>query len=473
MSSKGRDRLRRSFGFRLALWYGVLFFASSAAVGALTYVLLSASLQQRDREIIASTLARYAAAYERAGVPALAASIQTDQAAGRYERLFVRALGARRDLVFLSMPDDWTRLDLTELLPRAPLDGQTWSRAFVGPAADDTLEVLSVRLNNGTLFQVGKSTELRADLLGRFRRVLAVNLLAIILIGGIGGAILTYSAHEPLRHLSRAVGEILRTGKVDARVPVRGSGDALDDLGALFNRMLDRVASLISGMRGALDNVAHDLRTPMMRLRATIEDALKNEGVDPARQREALSACLDESDRVITMLDTLMDISEAETGTLRLTIERVDLPRLMRDAVDLYEDVAEDKGIAMAIVPNADLAVEGDRIRLRQVLANLLDNAVKYTPPGGRIEIGSYEHGSDVRIVVEDTGRGIPAEEMPRIWERLYRGDMSRSERGLGLGLSLVKAIVEAHNGSIDVTSRDGQGTRMTIQLPRRSASCG
>ena len=115
----------------------------------------------------------------------------------------------------------------------------------------------------------------------------------------------------------------------------------------------------------------------------------------------------------------------------------------------------------------------GDRIRLRQVLANLLDNAVKYTPPGGRIEIGSYEHGSDVRIVVEDTGRGIPAEEMPRIWERLYRGDMSRSERGLGLGLSLVKAIVEAHNGSIDVTSRDGQGTRMTIQLPRRSASRG
>jgi signal transduction histidine kinase len=465
MSSRWRERPRRSFAFRLALWYGALFFASSAALGALTYVLLSVSLQERDREIIESTLSRYAAAYERAGGAALAAAIRTDQATGRYERLFVRAVSGRRDVLFLSMPDDWSQFDLSELSTPAVFGGQTWSRASAGQD-EDTLEVLSVRLTDGTIFQVGKSTALRADLLARFRRVLALNLLAIVLIAGIGGTILTSSALEPLRHLSRAVEAILKTGRIDARVPVRGSGDALDDLSALFNRMLDRVAALIAGMRGALDNVAHDLRTPLARLRGTIEDALAHDAGDAVRQREALVNCLDETDRVVQTLDTLMDISEAETGTLRLNIERVDLPRLIRDAVDLYEDVAEDKGIALSIVSNAALAVQGDYSRLRQVLANLLDNAVKYTPRGGRVDIGSYEHPSGVEIVVQDTGRGIAPEEMPRIWERLYRGDTSRTERGLGLGLSLVKAIVEAHRGSIQAASVPEGGTRFTIQLP-------
>jgi signal transduction histidine kinase len=471
MSSNRREFFPRSFAFRLALWYGVLFCVSVAILGALTYVLLAASLEQRDREIIESTMARYAAAYERAGVSALAGAIQVDQAAGRYERLFVRALGAGRDVIFLSMPDDWSAFELAQL-PTPTSRGPTWSQVPAGPP-DEVLEVVSARLSDGALFQVGKSTALRADLLARFRRVLVTVFLAIVATAIVGGGILTYSALEPLRHLSRVVTEILRTGKVDARVPVRENGDTLDDLSALFNRMLDRVALLIDAMRGALDNVAHDLRTPMMRLRATIEGALNQETGDPARQRESLADCLEESDRMMEMLDTLMDISEAETGTLRLNIEHVNLSSLMRSAADLYEDAAEDKGVELAVLPGAPVEVEGDRNRLRQVLANLLDNAVKYTPPGGRVEIGSYEHGDAVEIVVRDTGPGIAAHELPRIWERLYRGDSTRSVRGLGLGLSLVKAIVEAHQGRVDGVPLEEGGMRFTIQLPRRRTGHG
>ena len=197
--------------------------------------------------------------------------------------------------------------------------------------------------------------------------------------------------------------------------------------------------------------------------RGKAETALQSQ--DPATLREGLADCLDESDRVAEMLSTLMDISEAETGTMQLQLEPLNLAEVARQTVELYEDLAEDRGLTISSeLPDA--WVRGDRARLRQVLANLVDNAVKYTPPGGRIELRTGGSEDDNAVVtVTDTGVGIAPDELPRIWERLYRGDKSRSERGLGLGLSLVKAVVEAHGGTVTAESRPGHGTSVTVRL--------
>ena len=461
MYSRWRERLNHTLGLRLALWYAVIFVASSLALTGLTYFLVAASLRQYDREIIGTALVQYAGAYQAGGVAALQQEIQQTQATVAPGPMLVRTVGARQVVTFLSRPQGWQHLDLSRLA--LPTDGQqTWSTLEIGDE-DAELEVASVRLRDGTLFQVGMSTGRRMQLLQRFRRVLFFNVLSLILVGLAGGAVLTSSALQPVRTLADTVRGILRTGRTDARVPAQDTGDALDELSALVNAMLDRIDAVLAGMRGALDNVAHDLRTPMTRLRGIAETALQEN--DPAVLREALADILEESERVVTMLNTLMDISEAETGTMALRREPVNLADLIRQTVELYEDLADDRGVTIAVATDPDLVVPVDRNRMRQVLANLVDNAVKYTPQGGRVEIAATRQDRHAVITVADTGIGIPAEELPRIWERLYRGDKSRSTRGLGLGLSLVKAIVNAHGGEVAVESTPGAGSRFELRL--------
>jgi signal transduction histidine kinase len=420
----------------LTLWYSTLFVVGSIVIVLLTYVLTAASLAQRDQQIIQAKLGDYAAAYSRAGLRGLAATVQAEQRTAP-ERLFVRVVDSGSEAIILS-------------------DRQEWDPA--------KLETASLRLLDGTLIQVGKSTEAREDILSRFRAVLGVVTLSIVVIALTGGWLATQSTLRPIRQLATAVRRVIATGQTDERVRVGPHDDEIDELTRLFNEMLDKIEGLVTGMHGALDNVSHDLRTPLTRLRGVAEMALAGQP-DPDRYREALADCVEETDRVLVMLNTLMDISEAESGAMPLHRDAVRLSDVATRAVDLYRDVAEAKGITIEVKAADDAVVSADRVRLEQAAANLLDNAIKYTPAGGRVFVEVLSEGGCALLRVRDTGIGIPADELPHIWDRLFRGDVSRTERGLGLGLSLVKAIVEAHGGTVTVESDPGQGSTFTASL--------
>jgi signal transduction histidine kinase len=427
----------QQFGLRLALWYATLFVAGAIAIVFVTYWLTATSLEQRDHQIIQQKLDEYAGVYARGGLRALTDVVTIEQRTAP-ESLFVRVVDRGAEARILSLREGWDQ---------------------------STLQIVSLQFPDGTLVEVGKSIEARLDLLARFRAALGLVTLLIVVIALSGGWLATQSALQPIRRLAAAVQRIISTGRTDERVPVAPHDDAITELTELFNAMLDKIEGLVTGMRGALDNVSHDLRTPLTRLRGTAEMALAS-APDVDRYREALADCIEESDRVLTMLNTLMDITEAESGAMPLQREPLRLAEIVRRSVELYRDVADAKGVSLPADVQSDVVVPGDRVRLEQVAANLIDNAVKYTPRGGHVGVEVGRQDGHAILRVRDTGPGIPSDELPRIWERLFRGDQSRAERGLGLGLSLVKAVVEAHGGTVSVSSEIGRGSEFVVSLP-------
>ncbi len=301
------------------------------------------------------------------------------------ERLFVRVVDRGAEAIVLSQPQGW---DVA------------------------SLETGSIRLADGTLVQVGKSTEARDDLLARFRAALGLVTLSVVLIALTGGVIATQTAVKPIRQLTEAVQRIIATGRTDSRVPIAEHRDSIDELSALFNAMLDKIEGLVTGMRGALDNVSHDLRTPMTRLRARRNWRWPGRPTSAAtakrwptawRKPIACSSC---SRRSWTSPKRRAARCPSSASPWRwptssrapsISIGTPPTPRASRSRA------SADDGVRASV----------DRTRLEQVAANLLDNAIKYTPAGGRVEVSAGREGGRAVLRVSDTGLGIPADEQP------------------------------------------------------------
>ncbi len=293
------------------------------------------------------------------------------------------------------------------------------------------------------------------------------SLLPLMLIGLLGGFFLSNSTLSPVRDVINSLKKI-ETGNFSTRVPLGKNNDELEELKFLFNRMLDKIENLVSGLKEAFDHLAHDIRTPVTRLRGRAEIALNSEG-DVDSYREALQSCFENSDRILVFLQVLTDITEAENRSKKLKLEKRFIGDIVQEMMGLYEMAFEDKKIE--VVKNLgvrDWAMVDSRLMSR-VIANLLDNALKYTPEGGTVTIETINNTESVDLKVTDTGSGISFEEHGLIWQKLYRSDKARSADGLGLGLTFVKAIVEAHEGKVAVHSpvKEGHGTQFTVTLQK------
>jgi signal transduction histidine kinase len=454
-------RAWRSLGARLALWYLAVTLASFLVLAAILPISMHVWTEREGQRSAESLLDKYKSVLEVGGTDALRAMFACD--AGPSPSVALRLRDEQRIEIYGAASDEASNRVATAL--RQDEAGQVGRKK--APAG---WHFASVAVSEGRQLEIVAHDDAAPRLWTRAREASLLILGCGLASAVLGAFVITRRALRPVGDLARATEDILASGDLALRVRTRGTADDLDQLAALFNRMLGRNEALVRAMKESLDNVAHDLRTPLARLRAGAELALR-ESADGAKAREALAEAIEESDRVLGMLTTLMDISEAEAGSMRLDKHAEDLANIAREAVELYDLVSTERGVHIVTRLAPGIVVTVDRGRIRQVCANLIDNAIKYTAPGGRVEV--TVSGNEARGVVSiaDTGIGVPPEERSRVWDRLFRGDRSRTERGLGLGLSLVRAVVEAHGGEVRLQSDVGVGSTFEVLLPRAPRS--
>lgn len=412
----------------------------------------------------------YAALYEKEGIEGIRIRT-TIQKIPDARKFFLRVESKDGKTLFLYAPEDaheeWPSIKDIDLLLQKQSKDKTWV-SIAGSGFGDEIEILSRQMPSGEYLQIGKDMEDREAVLQSYAKAFFLGWLPVFAFTIFLGFFFSNRLLSPLRWLIHTVKSI-RSGNESARVPVLGNRNELDQLASLLNEMLNQNEKLINGMRETLDHVAHDLRTPLMRLQLSTESALLP-GASADLAKDALADCKETSDTILRMLNAIMAISEAETGTLPLSRKEVSQAKLLKDVIELYSFVAEEKNIKLVANDQSySPSINADETRLMQALANLVDNAIKFSPEGSVVEITSRSETKVIIFEVKDQGPGISQEDLPRIWDRLYRGDRSRSTRGLGLGLSLVKAIAYAHGGTAKVSPNPEVGCTFSLSIPSKA----
>ncbi len=447
----------RSQAFRIVVVYVVVFALSVSALIAFTYWNTERALDAQTDQIIGAELSGLSEQYQRLGLRGLAEVVMSRSAHGG--------------------PGLYLLLDRAKQPIAGNLDGMPQAVDHQGSEIEFDYErrvegQLERRRARGRVFLLLGGFELLVaqDVHERFltekffTTTLPWTIILMLLLGLVGGGLMSRNMLRRLDQINRTAGEIF-AGDFSRRVPVTRAHDEFDTLADSLNRMLDRIERLMKGVREVTDSVAHDLRTPLTRLRNRLEDTLRRlEGEE--KDSSEIEAAMRETDQIIATFNALLLIAEADSGVTRGAMAPVDLAPIADDVSELYEPLAEENGVTLEIKAAGATMIEGNRSLISQALANLVDNAIKYTPTGGHISVWPAVTPEGVDLTVADTVPGIPATERARVVERFVRLEASRKSRGTGLGLSLVAAVARLHNARL-ILEDNAPGLKAIIRFPR------
>jgi signal transduction histidine kinase len=444
MSSERLIRLLRSASFRLALIYAVLFVVSAGALFATVYVTATAAMQNDMAAVLRSEALQLTEVHRRGGLPGLAEQIT--------RRINFRTRGP----IFYLLQAPNRRVVVGNLPGMPPVNGVI---DFVPER--DAAETESERpkltgygltLSDGSFLLVAQDanrlTDMQHAIVSAFAWAGGLTLLLAI-AGGVWLGSTFLRRIDTITRTSRAIME----GDLSARIPVRGTHDEFDQLVTNLNAMLSRIQQLMDGLRQVSSDIAHDLRTPLGRLRQHLEDA-RERAKTTAEYDEATDAAIEEADSLLETFSALLRIAQVEAGAQKSGFSEVDFSGLVRSIGEAYQPAAEDSRHRLQIHVDDGVRLTGDRQLLAQMISNLIENALNHTPEGTTISVGLHKTAAGVEAEVADDGPGIPATEHDRVFDRFYRLDRSRSTAGSGLGLALVKAIAGLHGLSVRLEDR-------------------
>lgn len=447
-------RLLPSTSARLALIVMGFFLAAFVLVGAVVYVAVSTLLLQDTRELVKSDAATLLDIYHEGGHARLLGELQDR----------IHDPDGDPDAVYALA--DTQGGSLLGQLPEGRKPGRRgqWVEFNeLSPEPGQTLRVLAYvqTLKTGEVLLTGQRLQGQDQLLQVMQQAALLTLLIAAVVGGLVGWLISRWVGHRLRNLDATATQI-GGGEMGLRVPLDHSGDAFDQVAQRFNAMLDRIEELLSGVRHATDHIAHDLRTPLTRLRNRLED-LRQQQTDPGVQLR-LDKALAETDQLLQSFGALLRLARIEAQPLEGDAPLQDLRELADDAVELYAPIAAERGIRISTQLQT-VTVRGDRDQLFQLLVNLLDNALKYAPPGSEVTLSLEAQPDGACLQLADAGPGIPEHERARVFDRFQRLEAHRGSPGVGLGLSLVRAIVAHHGGHIELQD-NAPGLRVRVMLP-------
>lgn len=465
MSSKPTGRRRGTLALRLTLWYAGIFTLSSGVAFLFFYFLITTTLRGAIDRDLQGQLAEFGRVMRVGGVEGVrrVASLEA-QAAGE-KKIFIRLLYPSGVAFSSSNMSYWenigiSRHALSSLIAGAPPVLETARVA----ARRIPVRIIYGLIGPGVVLQIGQSMEHYDGFIQTFRRVFFGTLSLLILAAALVGWFLARRALVGVENVTRTARRI-SAGSLEERVPLQARGDEIDQLALTFNGMLDRIQTLVTGIKEMNDNIAHDLKSPVTRIRGAAEIALTT-GRGLSDYQVMAASTIEECDRLLDMITTMLAISRTEAGVDQPQLAALDLAGVARDACELFRPIAEDTGVALTIEAPQACRIQGDNRMIQRLLANLLDNALKYTPAGGRVTVAvAAAPGAACRLSVRDSGMGIQPADLPHVFERFYRCDQSRSLSGAGLGLSLARAIARAHGTDIEVASMPAAGSTFSVRF--------
>jgi heavy metal sensor kinase len=466
MSLRQLLSIRHTLVFRLTLWYAGIFAVSSLLAFSVFYLGIASIVRARTDAELLESIEEFSALLAARGLEAVERAIIVEANDDGESKIFYRLLDRDGKEVASSNLTPWGRVGINggalERVSRS--NGHAFETlAFRG--REYKARIVYGPLSPDIVLQIGWSLEDDNEFLAQFHKIFGTTAAAVMVLATWIGWFMAKRALASVEEVTRTA-EVISAGDLNQRVPVKGRGSEIDRLATTFNGMLDRIQALVIEMKEMTENIAHDLRSPITRIRGIAEMTLTTaKSLD--EYEAAVANTIEDCDRLLEMINTMLYIAEAEAKAGRPMSNEVDLAQVARDACELFQPVAEDKGITL--VPNiaSDAKVQGEIQALQRMVANLIDNALNYTEPSKQVTVSVNGDEKAVVLSVADTGIGIPTDEIPRIFRRFYRCDRSRSRPGVGLGLSLVKAIVQSHRGEITVTSTPNVATTFTVTLPR------
>ncbi len=449
------NKILRTTAFRMALGYLALFGLSSLALMAFLFWTTNGLIARQTDDTIRAEITGLAEQYRRSGTTGLRNIVAE------------RSQNQRSSVYLLTTPTGRLLAGNLDSWPAVQTQPDGWVDFTFERPVGATTETHRARGRHFSLrgdFQllVGRDVQERVEIGARVRQSLIWALALTVVLGLIGGLLMSRNMLSRIDAINRTSRDIM-AGDLSRRVPVAGTGDELDRLASQLNQMLAQIERLMTAMRQVTDNVAHDLRSPLTRMRSRMEVALM-EGPGVADYRDVLSASIEDSDRLLKTFNELLKIARAESGSEAADMKELDLSALVQGVGELYEPVAEEKGLTLHFDIAGGVTSRGIEPLLSQAVANLLDNAIKYADAGGNATVRLTAEENGPVLMVADTGPGIPAAERERVLERFVRLDASRSEAGSGLGLSLVDAVARLHGAEL-VLEDNNPGLRVLISF--------